>query len=143
MVLLDNNFDSCVKAILHGRNIYANIKHFLQFQITVNFSILVIIFIGVIFLTESSFNALMLIWVNLVMDVLGAFALGTTAPLPSAIYEPAINNGTDILSKVLWHQIYGITIWNIVVMFIVIVLSHSIFNLEYELTDNASNTPAK
>jgi magnesium-transporting ATPase (P-type) len=77
MVLLYNNFDSCVKAILRGRNIYANIKRFLQFQITVNFSILVIIFIGVIFLTESPFNAVMLIWINLVMDVLGALALAT------------------------------------------------------------------
>ena len=143
MVLLDNNFDSCVKAILRGRNIYANIKRFLQFQITVNFSILVIIFIGVIFLTESPFNAVMLIWINLVMDVLGALALATAAPLPSAIYEPAITDGTDILSKVVWRQIYGITIWNIVVMTIIIVFCRSIFNLEYELTENASNTPAK
>lgn len=131
MVLLDNNFDSCVKAILRGRNIYANIKRFLQFQITCNFSILVVIFIGVIFLTESPFNAVMLIWINLVMDVLGALALATAAPLPSVIHEPAITDGTDILSKVVWRQIYGITIWNIVVMTIIIIFGRSIFNLDY------------
>ena len=51
MVLLDNDFDSCVKAVLRGRNIYSNIKRFLQFQVTVNFSILVSIFIGCIYLT--------------------------------------------------------------------------------------------
>jgi P-type E1-E2 ATPase len=31
MVLTDDNFESCIKAILRGRNIYSNIKKFLQF----------------------------------------------------------------------------------------------------------------
>ena len=29
MVLLDNDFDSCLKAVKRGRNIYSNIKRFL------------------------------------------------------------------------------------------------------------------
>ena len=57
MVLTDNNFNSCVRAMMWGRNIYTNVKRFLQFQITVNLSCLIVIFAGLIYLTESPLNA--------------------------------------------------------------------------------------
>lgn len=47
-VLLDDNFQACIKALCRGRNIYSNVKRFLQFQISVNFSVLVCVFVGVI-----------------------------------------------------------------------------------------------
>lgn len=143
MVLLDDNFDSCVKAILRGRNIYANIKRFLQFQITVNFSVLVAIMLGVVYLTESPFNAIMLIWVNLVMDVLGALALATAPPLPNTIHEPAITHDTPILAKTVWRQIYGIALWNILIMTIFIFFGASMFGLEYNTSDTVSESLAK
>lgn len=36
IVLLDDNFGSIVKAVKWGRNVYDNIRRFLQFQLTVN-----------------------------------------------------------------------------------------------------------
>lgn len=36
IILMDDNFNSIVKAIMWGRNIYDSIKKFLQFQLTVN-----------------------------------------------------------------------------------------------------------
>jgi magnesium-transporting ATPase (P-type) len=143
MVLLDNNFDSCVKAILRGRNIYANIKRFLQFQITVNFSCLFVILFGLIYLTESPFNAVQLIWINLIMDVLGALALATAAPLPSVIHQPAVTHDTPILQKVIWRQVYGVTLWNIIVMVLVMYFGRSMFNLPYQSSDQVADTPNK
>lgn len=90
MVLLEDNFASCVKALWRGRNIYSNIKRFLQFQITVNFAILISLIIGIVSEVESPFNAVMLIWINLIMDTMAALALATAAPLPRDIQEPAI-----------------------------------------------------
>ena len=143
MVLTDNNFESCIKAILRGRNIYSNIKKFLQFQITVNFSILVCILISVLYLTESPFNAVMLIWINLIMDVLAALALATAPPLERVITEPAITEGVQILQPVIWRQIYGITVWNILVMSLVIFLGEPLFGLSYQASDQANTTLAK
>lgn len=143
MVLLDNNFDSCVKAILRGRNIYANIKRFLQFQITVNFSCLFVIMFGMIYLTESPFNAVQLIWINLIMDVLGALALATAAPLPSVIHQPAITHDTPILQKVIWRQVYGVTLWNVIVMVLVMYFGRSMFSLPYQSSDQVADTPNK
>lgn len=36
IILLDDNFNSIVRAVMWGRNIYDSIKKFLQFQLTVN-----------------------------------------------------------------------------------------------------------
>ena len=45
IVIIDNNFSSIVTAIIYGRNIYDNIRKFLQFQLTVNFCACLIVFI--------------------------------------------------------------------------------------------------
>ena len=90
IVLSNNDFDSVLRAVMWGRNIYSNVKKFLQFQITCNFAVLITIAIGTIFLTESPLNATQLIWINLIMDTLGAMALATSRPLASVIHQPAI-----------------------------------------------------
>ena len=49
--------------------------------------------------------------------------------------EPAITENVSILQPVVWRQIYGITVWNILVMSIVIFMGKSIFGLEYDNSD--------
>jgi len=46
IILLDDNFNSIVKAVLWGRNIYDSIRKFIQFQLTVNIVAVVITLIG-------------------------------------------------------------------------------------------------
>jgi len=46
IVLLDNNFCSVETAVKYGRNIFDCTRKFLQFQLTVNFVALFVIFIG-------------------------------------------------------------------------------------------------
>lgn len=46
IILTTNDFEACMKAVMWGRNIYTNIKRFLQFQITVNFSVMLVVLIG-------------------------------------------------------------------------------------------------
>jgi len=92
MVLVEDNFESCVRALWRGRNIYSNIKRFLQFQITVNFSILLCVLIGILVKIESPFSPVMLIWINLIMDTMAALALATAAPLPRDLSEPAVTS---------------------------------------------------
>ena len=45
IVIIDNNFSSIVTAIIYGRNIYDNIRKFLQFQLSVNFCACLLVFI--------------------------------------------------------------------------------------------------
>ncbi len=46
IILLDDNFNSIVKAVLWGRNIYDSIRKFIQFQLTVNVVAVSITLIG-------------------------------------------------------------------------------------------------
>jgi Ca2+ transporting ATPase len=46
IILLDDNFASIVTAVKWGRNIYTNVKKFLQFQLTVNVVAMFIVFLG-------------------------------------------------------------------------------------------------
>ena len=53
IILVDDNFASIVKACMWGRNVYDNIRKFLQFQLTVNVVALVTAFIGSCILIQS------------------------------------------------------------------------------------------
>lgn len=87
-----------MNAVMYGRNIYTNIKRFLMFQITANFSCLITVFIGFFYLTESPFSSTQLLWINLVIDTFAALALATLPPMTSVLDEPAIGiKGHQIL----------------------------------------------
>lgn len=131
MVLIENDFLDCMNSVMFGRNIYTNIKRFLQFQVTVNFSLLVTVFIGYCYLTESPLNSTQLLWINLIMDTFAALALSTMPPLMSVLEEPAIVSDTQIMTKAVWRQIYGVSLWNIIVMCIIIFAGKGMFHLEY------------
>ena len=80
IVILDDKFSSIVTAIKWGRCVYDNIRKFLQFQLTVNVVALMIVFLGALMGTESPLTAVQMLWVNLIMDTMGALALGTEKP---------------------------------------------------------------
>jgi Ca2+-transporting ATPase len=68
IVILDDNFSSIVKAVMWGRSVFANIRKFLQFQLTVNFVALVVAFVAAVTNGETPLNVLQLLWVNLVRE---------------------------------------------------------------------------
>jgi len=121
-----------MRAVMWGRNIYSNVRKFLQFQITCNLAVLVTIVIGTIWMTESPLSATQLIWVNLIMDTLAAVALATAPPLASIIHQPAITGDVKILNKTMWRQIYGVAVWMVFSMFITIYFGRLIFDLTYQ-----------
>jgi P-type E1-E2 ATPase len=80
IILLDDNFASIVTALKYGRNIYDNVRKFLQFQLTVNVVAMFIVFFGSVMLNDSPLTAVQMLWVNLIMDTFAALALATEPP---------------------------------------------------------------
>jgi Ca2+-transporting ATPase len=76
IVILDDNFSSIVKSVMWGRAVFDNIRKFLQFQLTVNAVALTLTFVTALTGKEPPLNAVMMLWVNLIMDTMGALALG-------------------------------------------------------------------
>ncbi|KAK6139795.1 hypothetical protein DH2020_026471 [Rehmannia glutinosa] len=80
IIILDDNFASVVKVVRWGRSVYANIQKFIQFQLTVNVAALIINVAAAVSSGNVPLNAVQLLWVNLIMDTLGALALATEPP---------------------------------------------------------------
>lgn len=82
IVILDDNFTSIVKAVMWGRNVFDGVRKFLQFQLSVNVVAVITTFISAAFddSNKSTLTAVQLLWVNMIMDSLGALALATDAP---------------------------------------------------------------
>lgn len=105
IIIMDDNFASIVKACMWGRNIYDNIRKFLQFQITVSLVALMTAFIGSVVLKESPLQAIQLLWVNLIIDSLAALALATEPPKIDLLYRPPQGRDEYIISRKMLKQI--------------------------------------
>ena len=85
IILLDDNFSSIVVALKYGRNVYDNVRKFIQFQLTVNVVAMFIVFFGSVILKDSPLNAVQMLWVNLIMDTFAALALAAEPPAPDVL----------------------------------------------------------
>lgn len=107
IIIMDDSFTSVVKACSWGRNIYDNIKRFLQFQLTVNVGALLFTVIGAIFLKESPLQAIQLLWVNMIMDSLASLALATELPRPELLERPPqVRDDFVVSRKMTKHILY-------------------------------------
>lgn len=80
IILLDDNFNSIVKAVIWGRNIYDSIKKFVQFQLTVNIVAVGITLVGAALIKQAILKPIQMLWINLIMDTLASLALATEPP---------------------------------------------------------------
>jgi magnesium-transporting ATPase (P-type) len=77
IVISDNSFSSIVKAILYGRTIFESIRKFIVFQLTMNLGAVGISLIGPFIGVDSPVTVSQMLWVNIIMDTLGALAFAS------------------------------------------------------------------
>ncbi|MCH8520036.1 MAG: HAD-IC family P-type ATPase [Nanoarchaeota archaeon] len=75
MVLADDNFATIVKAVKQGRTIYNNIRRFIFYLLTGNFTEVTIIIIAILIGLPLPLTALMILFINLVTSSIPAMAL--------------------------------------------------------------------
>lgn len=105
IVILDNNFSSIVVAIIYGRNIYDNIRKFLQFQLTVNFCACILVFLCACIGNETPLTPIQMLWVNLIMDSLGSLALATEPPYNELLQRLPTKRSESIINGRMWKHI--------------------------------------
>lgn len=121
IILMDDNFNSIVKALKWGRAVNDAVKRFLQFQLTVNITAVVLTFVSAISSeSESSvLTAVQLLWVNLIMDTLAALALATDPPQDSVLDRKPERRDSSIISTTMWKMIIGQAIYQLVITFLI------------------------
>jgi Ca2+-transporting ATPase len=105
IVILDDCFSSIVKAILWGRSVYDNIRKYIQLQFTVCFAAVGLISITAIAGGVVPLNAIQLLWINLVMDTMGALPLSMEAPTPALLKRKPYKRKARIISPPMWRNI--------------------------------------
>lgn len=111
IVILDDNFKSIKDAIWYGRTIYHNILKFCKFQLVINVAAVVVSAIAPFFGVEEPLKVTHLLFVNLVMDSLGAIMLGNEPALKKYMTEKPRRRDESIVSKKMMTQIVIMGAW--------------------------------
>jgi Ca2+-transporting ATPase len=75
-----------------------SVRKFLQFQLAVNLVAIVLTFMGSVIKGEAPLTTIQLLWVNLIMDTLGALALASDDPGESVLNQPPHSRKASLLS---------------------------------------------
>jgi calcium-translocating P-type ATPase len=118
IVILDDNFRSIKDAIWYGRTIYNNILKFCKFQLVINVAAVVVSAIAPFFGVEEPLKVTHLLFVNLVMDGLGAIMLGNEPALEKYMDEKPRRRDESLVSKKMMAQIVTMGLWLTVVSFV-------------------------
>ena len=144
IVILDDNFKSIKDAIWYGRTIYHNILKFCKFQLVINVtavatSALIPLISRFVcpWLAEpmEPLKVTHLLFVNLVMDGLGAIMLGNEPALKKYMSEKPRRRDESIISKKMSVQIGVMGVWLTVLSFIYLFDPFNIFAQFFKLTD--------
>ncbi|KAJ0254774.1 putative calcium-transporting ATPase 13 [Hirschfeldia incana] len=136
IVILDDNFASVATVLKWGRCVYNNIQKFIQFQLTVNVAALVINFVAAVSAGEVPLTAVQLLWVNLIMDTLGALALATEKPTNDLMRNKPVGRTAPLITNVMWRNLLAQAFYQISVLLVLQFRGRSIF----DVTERVKNT---
>ena len=117
IVILDDNFRSIKDAILYGRTIYNNILKFCRFQLVINIAAVVVSAIAPFFGIIEPLRVTHLLFINLVMDSLGAIMLGNEPAHESYMREKPRRRDAGLISPAMSVQIVCMGTWLVLLSF--------------------------
>ena len=118
IVILDDNFRSIKDAILYGRTIYNNILKFCRFQLVINIAAVVVSAFAPFFGIMEPLRVTHLLFINLVMDSLGAIMLGNEPAHESYMHEKPLRRDASIISPAMAAQILWMGTWLVLLSFV-------------------------
>ncbi|KAL3825024.1 hypothetical protein ACJIZ3_021053 [Penstemon smallii] len=138
IIILDDNFASVVKVVRWGRSVYANIQKFIQFQLTVNVAALVINVVASITSGDVPLNSVQLLWVNLIMDTLGALALATEPPTDHLMHRTPVGRREPLVTNIMWRNLLIQAFYQVAVLLVLNFCGISILGLNNDQTEHAN-----
>jgi Ca2+-transporting ATPase len=105
MVLRDDSFASIVAAVRQGRVILGNIRRFVLYLLSCNLSEVLVVSLAVIAGLPLPLLPLQILFLNLVTDVLPAFALGIGEGEADVMRRPPRPPGQPILGRRQWQAV--------------------------------------
>ncbi|KAG8370279.1 hypothetical protein BUALT_Bualt14G0100500 [Buddleja alternifolia] len=135
IVILDDNFASVATVLRWGRCVYNNIQKFIQFQLTVNVAALTINFVVAVSAGDVPLTAVQLLWVNLIMDTLGALALATEKPTKDLMEKRPVGRTEPLISNIMWRNLLAQAFYQIAVLLTLQFRGKSILGISQRVND--------
>lgn len=88
VILEDDNLETMIIAVSHGRTIYNNIRKSVHYLLSTNASEIMVMLAATTAGIGHPLTAIQLLWVNLVSDIFPALALAMEAPEPDVLLTP-------------------------------------------------------
>jgi Ca2+-transporting ATPase len=107
MILTDDNFATIVNAVDYGRNLYDNLLKYLRFQMSTLVAYIAIFLGAGIFAIAGGIplTPLQILWINMVIDIPIAVALGFDEPSSAVMDRPPRPVGAPVLSRANWVRL--------------------------------------
>lgn len=135
IVILDDNLASVATVLKWGRCVYNNIQKFIQFQLTVNVAALAINFVAAVSSGEVPLTAVQLLWVNLIMDTLGALALATERPSKELMEKRPVGRSEPLITNFMWRNLIAQAMYQIAVLLTLEFRGETIFGITEKVND--------
>ncbi|KAF3545357.1 hypothetical protein DY000_02004686 [Brassica cretica] len=142
IIILDDNFASVVKVVRWGRSVYANIQKFIQFQLTVNVAALIINVVAAMSSGDVPLKAVQLLWVNLIMDTLGALALATEPPTDHLMHRTPVGRREPLITNIMWRNLLVQSLYQVAVLLVLNFAGLSVLGLKQD-SDHAHAVEVK
>ncbi|MQM03489.1 hypothetical protein Taro_036272 [Colocasia esculenta] len=140
VIIMDDNFSTIVTVAKWGRSVYINIQKFVQFQLTVNVVALIVNFSSACLSGHAPLTAVQLLWVNMIMDTLGALALATEPPQDDLMKRMPVGRKGNFISNVMWRNILGQSFYQFIVIWYLQTEGKALFQLSGRNADLTLNT---
>jgi Ca2+-transporting ATPase len=106
MVLLDDNFSTIVAAIEEGRRIFDNIRKFTNYLLSTSLGEVFVV-LALSIAGYFPLSAIMLLWINVVTDLVPASALANDPVVPRVMKRRPRRHDEPILNKAIYITIAG------------------------------------
>lgn len=138
IILMDDNFSSIVKAIIWGRCVNDAVRKFLQFQISVNITAVVITFVTALASNqeESVLSAVQLLWINIIMDTFAALALATDPASEAQLDRKPDKKTAPLFSTDMYKMILFQSTYQVIIILLFHFLGHRILGFDHSTNND-------
>ena len=122
IILTDNNFASIIRGVELGRTFMHDIMMFLEFQLPINFSLLVLSILFPILSGGALLASVQILIINIIMDSLNSLSFGGEPPKAEYMTENPIKKGSGLfirgakkriaISTVTFIALYGVLMFS-------------------------------
>ena len=108
IIIVDGNLsflDNLVTLVRCGRCIYDNIRKYMQLELTMNISGLLITSITTMFCGNSPVTTIQLVWANIVVTLLGGLGLLTEPPSKELMEKPPLRKTEPLINMAIWRNV--------------------------------------